>query len=82
MKCRWLLALSMLAAFVAPVAAHPQKHATLSDEEENKLRDAQDPGRRKNARPGEGRGQIERVPLVPVERHLPGARILVGERAR
>src|SRR2546428_843839 len=46
MKCRWLLALSMLAAFVAPVAAHPQKHATLSDEEENKLRDAQDPGER------------------------------------
>jgi len=46
MKCRRLLALSMLAAFVAPVAAHPQKHATLSDEEEDKLREAQDPGER------------------------------------
>jgi hypothetical protein len=46
MKWRWLLALSMVAAFAAPVAAHPQTHATLSDEEEDKLREAQDPGER------------------------------------
>jgi len=46
MKCRRLVALSMVAAFVAPVAAHPQKHATLSEEEEDKVREAQDPGER------------------------------------